>query len=153
MRFRKLRIAWSVVWGVVAVLLLVLWIRSYWWVEILRLPATRHHVIECNLIPGQVLVGVIDEARLWYPGGCLSTVDFKDIIGSYSVITSRRPTYEELLQLKFPGYISLPDWPIVIPTGVLALVPWLFFRFTLRTLLLAITAVGVLLGLIVWSIR
>src|SRR5207253_9360580 len=29
MRFRKLRIVWSVVWGVVAVLLIVLWVRSY----------------------------------------------------------------------------------------------------------------------------
>src|SRR6185503_6285985 len=28
MRFRKLRIAWSVWWGVVAVLLCVLWVRS-----------------------------------------------------------------------------------------------------------------------------
>ena len=30
MRFRKLRIAWSVVCGLVAVLLIVLWVRSYW---------------------------------------------------------------------------------------------------------------------------
>ena len=30
MRFRKLRIAWSVAWGVLAVLLCVLWVRSYW---------------------------------------------------------------------------------------------------------------------------
>src|SRR5262245_32774785 len=30
MKYRKLRIAWSVVWGVVAVLLCVLWVRSYW---------------------------------------------------------------------------------------------------------------------------
>ena len=29
MNSRKLRIAWSVVWGVVAVLLSVLWLRSY----------------------------------------------------------------------------------------------------------------------------
>ena len=29
MKFRKLRIAWSVAWGVVAVLLCVLWVRSY----------------------------------------------------------------------------------------------------------------------------
>jgi hypothetical protein len=28
MKHRKLRIAWSVVWGVVAVLLVVLWVRS-----------------------------------------------------------------------------------------------------------------------------
>jgi hypothetical protein len=33
MRFRKLQIAWSVVWGVVAVLLIVLWMRSYWWTD------------------------------------------------------------------------------------------------------------------------
>jgi hypothetical protein len=30
MKYRKLRIAWSVAWGVVAVLLVVLWVRSYW---------------------------------------------------------------------------------------------------------------------------
>src|SRR5262245_16243948 len=29
MRFRKLRIAWSVVWGIAAVLLIVLWVRSF----------------------------------------------------------------------------------------------------------------------------
>ena len=35
MRFRKLRIAWSVVWGIACVLLIVLWVRSYWQVDIL----------------------------------------------------------------------------------------------------------------------
>src|SRR6187549_3492704 len=29
MKYRKLRITWSVAWGVVAVLLCVLWVRSY----------------------------------------------------------------------------------------------------------------------------
>jgi hypothetical protein len=29
MRFRKLRIAWSVGWGIICVLLIVLWVRSY----------------------------------------------------------------------------------------------------------------------------
>ena len=33
MRYRKLRIAWSVGWGVVAVLLCVLWVRSYRWID------------------------------------------------------------------------------------------------------------------------
>jgi hypothetical protein len=33
MRFRKLRIAWSVGWGVACVQLIVLWVRSYWWVD------------------------------------------------------------------------------------------------------------------------
>jgi hypothetical protein len=33
MRLRKLRIAWSVVWGAIAVLLIVLWLRSYYRTE------------------------------------------------------------------------------------------------------------------------
>ena len=34
MRFRKLRIAWSVVWGLATVLLIVLWVRSLWEIDI-----------------------------------------------------------------------------------------------------------------------
>jgi hypothetical protein len=34
MRFRKLRIVWSVVCGVAAVLLIALWVRSYWWCDV-----------------------------------------------------------------------------------------------------------------------
>src|SRR5690349_1139434 len=30
MRFRKLRFAWSVMWGLACVLLIVLWVRSYY---------------------------------------------------------------------------------------------------------------------------
>src|SRR3954451_23134347 len=30
MRFRKLRIAWSIFWGLACVVLIMLWVRSYW---------------------------------------------------------------------------------------------------------------------------
>src|SRR4051794_7311826 len=33
MKYRKLRIAWSVTWGIAAVLLIALWVRSYWIVD------------------------------------------------------------------------------------------------------------------------
>jgi hypothetical protein len=35
MKHRKLRIAWSVAWGVIAVLLVALWVRSYWRCDVL----------------------------------------------------------------------------------------------------------------------
>ena len=47
MRFRKLRIAWSVVWAVACLLLVTLWVLSYWWngsVEI-RVSATREVMV------------------------------------------------------------------------------------------------------------
>src|SRR6188472_669381 len=33
MRFRKLRIAWSVAWASVAVLTFACWMRSLWWID------------------------------------------------------------------------------------------------------------------------
>src|SRR5690348_8525325 len=49
MRFRKLRIAWSVVWGLAAVLLIVFWVRSYWHVDVLQKPsASRLFIISSS---------------------------------------------------------------------------------------------------------
>src|SRR5262245_63247163 len=51
MRFRKLRIAWSVAWGVVAVLLIVLWMRSYTWLDqsVVRVSSTYHLMVNSQL--------------------------------------------------------------------------------------------------------
>src|SRR5689334_7673711 len=35
MKYRKLRIAWLAMWGLLTVLLLVLWVRSYWWIDVI----------------------------------------------------------------------------------------------------------------------
>ena len=35
MKYRKLRIAWSVVWGIVAVLFATVWVCSSWWEDII----------------------------------------------------------------------------------------------------------------------
>src|SRR6185436_7674145 len=45
MKHHKLRIAWSVAWGVVAVLLCVLWVRSYSWADTLAFPVTSTHLL------------------------------------------------------------------------------------------------------------
>ena len=47
MRFRKLRIAWSVSCAVVAVLLMVLWVRSFWTIDLIsrvNVPADRDNI-------------------------------------------------------------------------------------------------------------
>src|SRR3954469_25199078 len=41
MKYRKLRIAWSVGWGVSAVLLMALWVRSYFIRDTAWLPTSR----------------------------------------------------------------------------------------------------------------
>src|SRR3954453_7944154 len=51
MRYRKLRIAWSVVWGVAAVLLIVLSVRSFTWADqsAVRVSATYHLMVTSQL--------------------------------------------------------------------------------------------------------
>src|SRR3954462_7934574 len=39
MRYRKLRIAWSVAWGLATVLLIALWVRSYHWQDFISVGA------------------------------------------------------------------------------------------------------------------
>ncbi len=56
MKHRKLRIAWSVVWGVLAVPLIVLWWRSYWWAEQVTVPLPGGQGIGFLTIPGSLSV-------------------------------------------------------------------------------------------------
>jgi hypothetical protein len=57
-RFRdigfKLRIAWSAGWGIVAVLLIVSWVRSYWWDENLKVLISNGHAINVETCSGTV---------------------------------------------------------------------------------------------------
>jgi hypothetical protein len=48
--------------------------------------------------------------------------------------------------------IQLPYWFVVLTFGSIAVVPWILWRFSLRTLLIATTLIAAVLGLIiVWS--
>ena len=49
--------------------------------------------------------------------------------------------------------LAVPYWWLVWPTSLLVMLPWIHWRFSLRTLLIATTLVAVVLGLIVWLWR
>ena len=48
---------------------------------------------------------------------------------------------------------AIPYWPLVFVTSLLAVAPWLPYRFSLRTLLIAITLIGLILGAIIYTTR
>src|SRR5436190_2849170 len=56
-RFRKLRVAWSVIWGGAAVLLIVLWLRSYWWISHVSGPITSSRYVQSHSFGGWVWIG------------------------------------------------------------------------------------------------
>jgi hypothetical protein len=49
--------------------------------------------------------------------------------------------------------LHLQNWLLIILTAALAGVPWIRWRFSLRTLLIATSLVAVVLGLIVYAVR
>ena len=149
MKFRKLRIAWSVVWGVAAVLLIALWVRSYWWTRVGSLPLTEKSSVSYGSFPGVIGIGarsgddgtpLIMEADDWW--------SVQQLCGS--------PAYSSRI-LGYFGYaggvVALPYWFGVLLTVAPAVAPWIRWRFSLRTLLIATTLVAVGLGLIVWLVH
>jgi len=153
MRFRKLRIAWSVVWGLVAVLLIVLWVRSYWWADFLFYRATGSHGVASASSRGKVNFGIVefadsDEAGEWIGSSRLYIYSVSTppqlSKSSWGIGTDNGPPREWAL--------LMPHWFPVLILGIVATAPWvrqLRWQFSLRTLLIATTLVAVVLGLIV----
>jgi hypothetical protein len=151
MRFRKLRIAWSVGCGIVAVLLCLLWVRSYWWVEMIGAPLTSKYYFGVGSHPGCIGFAI-------HPMGNLSSSQIKRF---QRVPTERwlASVQQDILpnisrvwgQFSFKRYSYLiPDWFVLFVLAALTGTPWIRLSFSLRTLLIATTLVAVVLGLIVW---
>ena len=138
MRFRKLRIGWSVMWGVAAVLLVVLWVRSYLLVDVVDVACVaRWH-------------GAISRQGTIYIDSGLSWT------GSATYHKFEWPALEWMVFKNDPevdvkaGNVAFPVARLVLLTAACAPLSWISRRFSLRTLLIATTLVAVALGLIVW---
>ena len=144
-RYRKLRIAWSMAWGLLAVLLILLWARSYQVEDELRYRLGSS---------GRWLVAET------YPGG-LSLMEWR-LPPQWAFLTPKDSTFFDALQpitwwgiatFQRPNMSQLymPYWTAIAAAAVIASVWWLPLRFSLLTLLFATTLVAVVLGLIVWG--
>jgi hypothetical protein len=157
MRFRKLRIAWSVFWGVASVLLIVLWVRSYYRLEWAAMFATNSTYIQVVSYHGAVGLQTINvSGRHW---------KFDPMFGSDSAIVKAGKSHwgpsrdgqvgfgfsrgTATTRLQFPY-----SFAILVSAVLWALPVWgNRRRFSLRTLLIATTLVAVVLGLIVYASR
>lgn len=143
MRFRKLRIAWSIVLGVLGVMLIVLWVRSYRTQDVLHIQRPRKCYIHstCGVFTSTFFPSFHDNAELewssrdpnvpehtWWFRYCPS--------GIYSWYV-----------------ITIPHWFVILISTIAAAIPWLSRRFSLRTLLITITLVALALSLTTWAAR
>jgi len=148
MSFRKLRIAWSVAWGIVALLLCVLWARSYWWVDQIIVRETKAFLVGVASLPGAFGIGIGENTRPDPISSSMATVDWLEVGGYPSRIWG-------MFALQELGFIS-PYWFLILVAVVGTIAPWrreLPWRFSLRTLLIATTLVAVVLGTIIYVVR
>lgn len=157
MKHRKLRMAWSVLWGIACVLLIVLWVRSYRATDVF--PLRPFCISTC----GRLVIWVRENAG---PGGG-SGQRIIYMSPETLLYMSRTDTHIEPFEVEpFPSrtgfhlerddqrtIVQLPYWFLTPLFVMIASTPWLNWRFSLRTLLVATTLVAAVLGLIVWAVR
>ena len=145
MKYRKLRIAWSVTCAVLCLSLIGLLIRSYTVADIFFLRTS----------PPVAFGATSDEGGLLVTFNT-SPVQIAGMIpwhGSYT--PGPKPSRKMWAYGPIPngGYIQAPQLMFIFTAAFAAAAPWLPLQFSLRTLLIVTTLVAVGLGVVVWEAR
>jgi hypothetical protein len=155
MKHRKLRIAWSVAWGALAALLIVLWVRSYWRTTYIVGQISSSLYFQVSLQPGTFGLLTSSESGVapWTVSHVSSEEWMRDFekqkaVGGYISGTHWSPVWGTFF---FQNEKNVPFWFLLGVVAAMSGVSWFRWRFTLRTLLIATTLVAAGLGLIMWA--
>jgi hypothetical protein len=142
-RFRKLRIGWSICCGVAVVLMVVLWLRSYIWNDHLsiRTGAARHSNVV--LLSNWGFLQALFNQTIDIPNG----IEYR-----------KQPAWERTdvgFEWRGDGAIKIPDlFPITIAL-MCGFAPWIHWslRFSIRTILFCMAVLAMTLGAFVYFIK
>ncbi len=149
MRFRKLRIAWSVGCGIACVLLIVLWVRSRWSGCSTNRMNGSAVMTSLGVMSGSVYFLEMDLKSRRANGLNIPTHGW-DFQADDGKLDAEAPPNFALNSTPSTFIIKVPVWFLVLVLAVLAPIPWISTRFSLRALLIATTLVALVLGLVVW---
>jgi hypothetical protein len=155
MRFRKLRIAWSVVCGTAGVLLIVLWVRSYAYFDSYRYWTGTSTTAAVDSKDGRIYFSVSPTggANLEPYIGNRKRSEGDTEIRNVILASENRLGFGRYIDLKLVNTSTFifPHWFAVAMSGALTASVWVPWsrRFSIRTLLITTTLVAVGLSLIV----
>jgi hypothetical protein len=127
MRFRKLRIAWSVMFGTACVLLIVLWVRSHQYPDVKYVNLPNGRKLNITSAVGKFFISSVTITKTGI-AGILATKENAD------------------------WQVIIPQWGVVVMVTSIAAAPWLPRTYDPRKPLVATTLVAIALGFIVWVI-
>ena len=161
----SLRITWTAFWGVAAVAALIFWCRSFKWQD----------VVNIRIVGGSYFNFISNDALTLGVQNALTDPQIKDIFPTsrWTMVSDIYVTDDPAILALMPpprphwGFtysgapypylgITTPHWFQTCIAAALAIAPWrrsLRCRFSLRTLLIAITLIALGLGTIIWFTR
>jgi hypothetical protein len=150
---RRVRIAGSMFFGVLAVALLLVWPRSYFWIDGISRGSTQR-----NYVGASTLRGVFRVSSTTYPKHLpkLRQVEWSVHSDPGDDATyHRRGRHFDWRNNENRMRGSVPLWFLITISSVVAVAMWRlqYSQFSLRTMLIAMTLVAVVLGLICYTGR
>jgi hypothetical protein len=144
MKYRKLRIAFSVGCGIACLLLVVLGMRSRWWRDVVVTPRIIVYSTEGQLAIAALRRGANDR---W-------EVNSMSVEQWHMINIDSTGAEKPGVSLSWGGMggntlVFFPHWLPFLVSAVCGALPWLRWRFSLRTLLIVMTLVAVALGTII----
>jgi hypothetical protein len=151
---RALRIAWSVWWGILCVLLIVLWVRSYRERDFISRIDNNRWRTTLGSNNGYVYldhrqIPLLPGFGYWSASAGWKIHRSDPIIYMPAVFYWHSTASETDIRVPY-RYLA----PIVLAIfASFAVLPWVPRKFSLRTLLIATTLIAVVLGLMVYTTR
>jgi hypothetical protein len=180
-RFRKLRIAWSMFFIFLAVVLALLWVRSYWRRSEVTAKSIKRHfgfqLVNIESSGGHIWANLttemgridglpVEPGFYFVPSSSEydKKIDEDDIEFEFGVDSlDNLPATLQMAGFHFGKYgkdddglhAIVPHWFLILVSAALAPLPWIRLprRFSVRTMLIATTLVAIVLGLIVWATK
>jgi hypothetical protein len=145
---KYLRIAVTALCLTTCVLLVALWVRSYWWSDRFLIARSANRVLSINSNFGVISIGDGDRSKVipqppgWSNRPARS--DWREKHNAHGFSFATRPGF---------SFVAFPIWLLVVMLLLVAGAPWihrLSYQFSLRTLLIATALVAVGLGMVVY---
>lgn len=147
-KLRKLRIAVSVACAIACVLLIVLWVRSFWWADFFVGNLTSRFGTRITSANARMIcwIGETQSAKEypWRTGPASGVAPLPPGVAGVKAYL------QTTVGSRAVG-LQAPHWMLCGVGAFLAYASWIRWRFRLRTLLIATPLIAVVLGLVAWA--
>ncbi len=149
------RIACTAFCGITAVLLVVLWVRSQNRIDRITWHYDNAKAFQVGTLPGAFDLNLFVDRPIPVPRSLAARPWMTEWFESMQYINGETYWWFAVLSGNKFHSVVIPNWFLMLSCCGFGSVPWLPWskRFSLRTLLLAMTLVAVVLGVLVWMVR